>query len=369
MENTDINTAEFFCKKEKLGDIFYKINNNEKLSLEDGVLLYKSDNLPLIGMLANIVRERLNGKNTYYIYNQHINYSNICKNLCKFCAFGKPESDSKAYQLTIEDVAKKVKDRINEPIREIHIVGGLHPTLPLEYYTELLKTIKSIRPEVKIKAFTAVEFDHFAKISGKTIIEILQILINAGLDAIPGGGAEVFSPRIREKLCSEKISGEKWLEISKTAHKLGLKTNATMLYGHIETIEERVEHLIALRDAQQETNGFNCFIPLSFHPKNTKISDIARTSGVDDLKTIAISRLILDNFPHIKAYWIMLGTKIAQIAQSFGADDLDGTVMEEKITHMAGAESPDFLTRIQMEKLIIDAGRIPVERDAFFNPV
>ncbi len=350
-----------------LYEIYDKVNSGERLTAEDAKRLYSTPHLPLLGFLANIVKEKFNGNKAYYIYNQHVNYSNVCINLCKFCAFGKEKGHSKAYEMSIEDVVQKIRERKNEPVKEVHIVGGLHPDLPFEYYIDMLRAIRAERPELHIQAFTCVEIAHLAKIADKTVEQALDELIEAGLGSIPGGGAEVFSPRIREKLCPKKLPGAQWIEVAKTAHKKGIKSNATMLYGHIETVDERIEHLLALREAQDETGGFMCFIPLAFHPKNTELEHIAPTSGVEDLRNIAVSRLMLDNFPHIKAYWVMLGPKVAQIALSYGADDLDGTVMEEKITHMAGAETAQAMTRKEIERLIRQAGREPKERDTLYN--
>ncbi len=356
-------------KETGLFEIYEKVLSNTRLSAEDGEQLFSTTHLPALGYMANLVRERLNGNRAYYIYNQHINYSNICVNLCKFCAFGKEKTHPEAYEMSIEEIISKIRERHSEPITEVHIVGGLHPDLPYQYYLDMLKAIKVERPEIHIHAFTCVEIAHLAAISGRSITETLEDLIQAGLGSIPGGGAEVFNTRIREKLCPGKLSGKDWLEVAKTAHRAGLRTNATMLYGHIETIPERVEHLLALREAQDETGGFLCYIPLAFHPKNTKLEHLSSTGGVDDLKNIAISRLLLDNFSHIKAYWVMLGPKVAQIALSFGADDLDGTVLEEKITHMAGADTSQAMTRSEIEHLIQQAGRKPVERDTLHEPV
>jgi aminodeoxyfutalosine synthase len=322
-----------------------------------------------LGYLANKVRNRLNGDKAYYIYNQHINYSNICTNLCKFCAFGKEKDSDKAYEMSVEEVKQKVRDRLEEPITEIHMVGGIHPDLPFDYYLEILRGIKEVRPEVHIQAFTCVEIAHLAGLTGKPIADTLELLKEAGLGSIPGGGAEVFSPRIRELTCEKKLPGRDWLEVAKIAHKQGLHTNATMLYGHIETMEERLEHLQALREAQDETNGFLAFIPLAFHPANTEMSSLSRTTGIDDLKNIAVARLFLDNFPHIKAYWVMIGPKMAQIALSFGADDMDGTVKEELITHMAGAETDQAIGSTTLVKLIREAGRTPIERDTLYNVI
>jgi len=355
-----------------LGDILEKVQDGERISIDDGIRLFQSPNLLAVGYLANIVRERKNSNNAYFIYNQHINYSNICTNLCKFCAFGKDKDSDLAYEMTVEDVRQKVRDRLSEPITEIHMVGGIHPDLPYSYYTDLLKVIKEERPDVHIQAFTCVEIAHLAEISGLGIAGVLEDLKKEGLGSIPGGGAEVFSPRIRELTCEKKLSGSGWIDVAKTAHKVGLHTNATMLYGHIESLEERLEHLDMLRKAQDETNGFLAFIPLSFHPKNTELanmSKLSRTSGVDDLKNIAVARCFLDNFPHIKAYWVMIGQKLSQIALSYGADDVDGTVKEEIITHMAGAETEQAMSREQLLRMIREAGRIPIERDTLYNVI
>jgi aminodeoxyfutalosine synthase len=360
---------DYLIKNAGLGDILEKVQDGERLSFADGIRLFESPDLLAIGYLANIVRERKNGNNTYFIYNQHINYSNICTNLCKFCAFGKDRDSDLAYEMSVEDVRGKVRERLSEPITEIHMVGGIHPDLPYSYYTDVLKVIKEERPDVHIQAFTCVEIAHLAEISGMGYAGVLEDLKKAGLGSIPGGGAEVFSSRIRELTCEKKLSGSDWLEVAKTAHKLDLHTNATMLYGHIESLEERVEHLDMLRRAQDETGGFLAFIPLAFHPKNTELSSLSRTSGVDDLKMIAVARCFLDNFPHIKAYWVMIGQKVSQIGLSFGADDVDGTVKEEIITHMAGAETEQAMSREQLLRLIREAGRTPIERDTLYNVI
>ena len=363
---------DYLVQNAGLGDILEKVQDGERISIDDGIRLFQSPNLLAVGYLANIVRERKNSNNAYFIYNQHINYSNICTNLCKFCAFGKDKDSDLAYEMTVEDVRQKVRDRLSEPITEIHMVGGIHPDLPYSYYTDLLKVIKEERPDVHIQAFTCVEIAHLAEISGLGIARVLEDLKKEGLGSIPGGGAEVFSPRIRELTCEKKLSGSGWIDVAKTAHKVGLHTNATMLYGHIESLEERLEHLDMLRKAQDETNGFLAFIPLSFHPKNTELANMSkfsRTSGVDDLKNIAVARCFLDNFPHIKAYWVMIGQKLSQIALSYGADDVDGTVKEEIITHMAGAETEQAMSREQLLRMIREAGRIPIERDTLYNVI
>lgn len=358
-----------YIEQAGLGTILDKVEACERLSADDGLTLYNSPDILALGYLANIVRNRINGDSTYYIYNQHINYSNICTNLCKFCAFGKEKNAEKAYEMSVEDVKEKVRSRLAEPITEIHMVGGIHPDLPFEYYLEILRGIKEVKPHVHIQAFTCVEIAHLAKLAGKPVADTLDILQLAGLDSIPGGGAEVFSTRIRQLTCADKLPGNEWLEIAKTAHRQGLHSNATMLYGHIETMEERIEHLTALREAQDQTHGFLAFIPLSFHPKNTELAHLSRTTGIDDLKNIAVSRLFLDNFPHIKAYWVMIGPKLAQIALSFGADDMDGTVKEEIITHMAGAETDQAIGSTTLVQLIKEAGRTAIERDTLYNVI
>jgi aminodeoxyfutalosine synthase len=349
--------------------ILEKIESGERLDFADGLSLYKSNDILALGYLANIVRNRLNGNNAYFIYNQHVNYSNICTNLCKFCAFGREKDSDLAYEMSVEDVKEKVRERLPEPIREIHMVGGIHPDLPFSYYLELLKGIKEVRPDVHIQAFTCVEIAHLSTLAGLDVEKTLEKLTEAGLGSLPGGGAEVFSPRVRKLTCEKKISGNDWLEIAGIAHRIGLKSNATMLYGHIETDEERLEHLHHLREAQDETDGFMTFIPLAFHPRNTAMSEVSGPTGIDDLKNVAVARLFLDNFPHIKAYWVMIGPKMAQVALSFGADDMDGTVKEEVITHMAGASTDQAIGSAALIKLIRDAGRTPVERDTLYNVV
>jgi aminodeoxyfutalosine synthase len=319
--------------------------------------------------LANLVRERLHGQQTYWVYNQHINYSNICVNGCRFCAFSRRHGEEGGFVLSVDQVAAKVSERLNEPITEIHVVGGCHPDLTFSYYLDLVREIRKLRPQAHIKAFTAVEVAHLAQIEGLSVTEVLQELQRAGVEALPGGGAEVFSTRVRELLCPEKLSSDGWLQVAKQAHKLGIRSNATLLYGHLESPAERVDHMLALREAQDETAGFITFIPLAFQTANTGLSGVHGRTGFTDLKTIAVARLLLDNFAHIKAYWIMLGVKMAQAALYFGADDLDGTVMEERIGHMAGASSAEALTPDELQTLILAAGMEPVQRDTFFRPV
>ena len=358
-----------WAERSELADIYEKVVAEQRLSRENGLRLFESQDLLTIGFLANMVRERLHGQKTYWVYNQHINYSNICINGCRFCAFSRGLGEEGGFVLTLEEIGKKVRERLREPITEIHVVGGCHPDLPFSYYQDLVRTIKDIRPEVTVKAFTAVEVAHLAINEGLAISEVLLALKEAGVEALPGGGAEVFSNRVRQLLCPEKLGSNGWLEVAQKAHQLGMRSNATILYGHVESAAERVDHLLALREVQDETGGFITFIPLAFQSANTAISPLPQRTGFTDLKTIAISRLLLDNFAHVKAYWIMLGVKMAQTALYFGADDLDGTVMEERIGHMAGASSAEALTPEELETLIRAAGREPVQRDTFFLPV
>ena len=353
----------------RLYGIIEKITAGERLNIKDGLLIYDTPDLLGVGRIADQVRRKLHGNKAYYVSNLHINYTNICVNRCLFCAFACDKGDHNAFALSIENVKKQLYGLADSPINEIHIVGGLNPDLSFEYYIELLETIKEIRPNATIKAFTAVEIDFIAKNSNLPLHEVIEKFKNAGLAMTPGGGIEIISARIREKLFPAKINGEKWLKTVEMLHNSGIPSNATMLYGHIETFRERVEHLLALRKLQDKTGGFSAFIPLAFHPQNTKLSHIKMTTAVDDLKNIIAARLILDNFAHIKAYWVMIGEKLAQVALSFGADDLDGTIIEEKITHTAGADSAKGLTQEEMRNMILSAGFIPVERDSFYMPV
>ena len=367
VRKTDI--PQRWVQKSELADIYDKVMADRRLSREDGLRLFQSNDLLAIGYLANLVRERFHGEKAYWVYNQHINYSNVCVNGCRFCAFSRRQGEEGGFVLAVDQAVNKVRERLHEPIREIHVVGGCHPDLPFSYYLDLVGEIKKIRPEAVVKAFTAVEVAHLAQNEGVTTSEVLEALRKAGVEALPGGGAEVFSNRIRQLLCPEKLNSDGWLRVAKEAHLMGLRSNATLLYGHVETAAERVDHMLALREAQDETGGFITFIPLAFQTANTGISGVEPRTGFTDLKTIAVSRLLLDNFAHIKAYWIMLGVKMAQIALHFGADDLDGTVMEERIGHMAGAQSGEALTPDELQSLITAAGRQPVERDTFFKPV
>ncbi len=352
-----------------LAHIAEKVTAGERLDFSDGLVLDRTQDILALGEMANIVRERINGNNAYYINNRHINHTNVCVNTCKFCAFSRKEEDDDAYTMSVETALAEAHKHDGEDFSEFHIVGGLNPGMPYEYYIDLVKKLHDDFPNTHIQAYTAVEIAYFAEISGQTVEKTLLHLKEVGLGSLPGGGAEIFNEKVRKKICPEKIDGNAWLDVHKTAHEIGLNSNATMLYGHIESAEDRVDHLIKLRNLQDQTNGFLTFIPLAFHPKNTKYGDLPRTSGQMDLRMIAMSRLMLDNFPHIKAFWIMIGEKIAQVSLSFGADDMDGTVMEEKITHSAGAETNEMIAKNRIERLIIEAGRTPVERDTIYNVV
>ncbi len=345
-----------------------KISTGERLDRDDGIALFRSPDLLSLGRLASRAAEQRHGRNVYFIQNMHINPTNLCVNRCRFCAFSRSRGEDGAYELTIEDILARAR-RADPGVREFHIVSGLHPDLPFSWYLELLQALKREYPQVHLKAFTAVEIDHLARIAKLDLRLTLEQLRDAGLGSLPGGGAEIFVPAVRKTLCAEKISGDRWIEVMETAHGLGIRSNATMLYGHIESIEDRVDHLLRLRELQDRTGGFQAFIPLSFHAPNTEITKTAYTTGFDDLRTMAVSRLLLDNFDHIKAYWIMLGEKLTQVALSFGADDIDGTVVEERITRMAGGTTEGAMTREELIRLIRRADRTAVERDTVYNTV
>ncbi len=346
-----------------------KVFAGERLSLDDGIALYRSPDLLAVGWLANYVREKRHGNITYFNVNRHINPTNVCVAHCKLCAFGRDPNAPGAYTFALEEIYQRAEQGVREGATEFHIVGGLHPDLTFDHYLELVRGLKQRCPSVHLKAFTMVEVHYFSRIAKISIEEVLRKMKEAGVDSCPGGGAEIFHPRVRKIICDHKTSGQMWLNTARKAHQAGLHSNATMLYGHVETEEERVDHLIKLRELQDETHGFVTFIPLAFHPDNTALSHIPKPTGYADLRNIAVSRLLLDNFDHIKAYWIMLSPSIAQIAQRFGANDLDGTVAEEKIYHDAGAKTSEFTPRAELERLIRAAGRIPVERDTLYRPV
>jgi aminodeoxyfutalosine synthase len=361
--------AELSIHDSRLEPIAAKVRAGERLSFDDGVALYRSTDLLTVGWLANHVREKRHGDVCYFNVNRHINPTNVCVAHCRLCAFGRSPDAPGAYTYALDEIYQRAAQGVSEGATEFHIVGGLHPTLSFDYYLEMIRGLKQRFPHVHLKALTMVEIGYFSRMTKLSPRDVLLRLKEAGVDSMPGGGAEIFNPRVRKVICDHKTSGRLWLDIARTAHQIGLRSNATMLYGHIETDEERVEHLCQLRELQDETGGFVTFIPLAFHPENTALSHIPKPTGWDDLKAIAVSRLVLDNFDHIKAYWIMLTPPVAQIALRFGADDIDGTVLEEKIYHDAGATTPQHMTRAQLERLIRAAGRTPVERDTLYRPV
>jgi aminodeoxyfutalosine synthase len=353
----------------RLAAIREKVEASQRLSFEDGLALEASNDLFALGSMANLVRERYNGNFGYYNVNTHINPTNVCVYKCDFCAFRADLDEPKAYVMDRDQILERARQAHGRGATELHIVGGLHHKLPFEYYVDVVRWVKEAAPEIHVKAYTGVEVEFFAKIAHLSIREVLERLVEAGLGSLPGGGAEIFHPEVRDQICGAKASTETWLEVHRTAHGLGLHSNATMLYGHIEAPKHRIDHLIRLRELQDETGGFQTFIPLAFHPDHSRMDDIPKPSGLTDLKTMAISRLMLDNFPHIKAYWIMLGIKTAQVALSFGADDLDGTVVHETIYHEAGAETPQEISVAEIRRLIAEAGRVPVERDTLYHRV
>lgn len=353
----------------QLEDIQQKLVSGIRLERKDGLNLLKTKNYLGLAYLANERRKEISGDNVYFNNNAHINYSNVCKIRCGFCAFGKDPNEKGSYTMNIDEIINKAVVYAAQGAKEIHIVGGIHPELPFSYYLDMLKGLKEAVPNVSLKAFTAAEYDYFSQIQGVPVEEILKKLQDAGLNFIPGGGAENFSPRVRELICPGKLSGERWLEIHRIAHKLGIPSNANMLYGIIETDEELIDHLLALRKLQDETKGFYALIPTAFHPKHTKFEQLSPASALRTLKVIAVSRLILDNFKYIKAYWVSSSPQVAQMALSFGANDLDGVVREEKIYHTAGANSPQMQTEEELVSMIQEAGLTAVERDTYYNVI
>jgi aminodeoxyfutalosine synthase len=353
----------------RIEPIAEKVLAGERLSYEDGLVLYGSSDVLAVGWLANHVRERMHGDITYFNVNRHINPTNVCVAACRLCAFGRRKGDAAGYTMALEEAWETAGAGYTEAVTEFHIVGGLHPDLPFEYFLDLVTGLKERFPKVHIKAFTMVEVAFLARRAKLTIEQTLIKMREAGVDSMPGGGAEIFAPRVRSFICDHKIDGSEWLNTARLAHKLGFRSNATMLYGHIENDEDRVDHMLKLRAVQDETGGFQTFIPLAFHPENTPLDHLPVTTGLTDIRQVAVGRLLLDNFAHVKAYWQMLTPKIAQIALRFGADDLDGTVIEEKIYHDAGATTPQGMTRKQLSRLITEAGRVPFERDTLYHAV
>jgi aminodeoxyfutalosine synthase len=353
-----------------LGAIAEKLEAGERLTFEDGVRLFECPDLLALGWLANREREKRHGGRTYYNFNIRVEATNVCVASCLFCSFARLRpGDVGSYTMSLEQAWDKLRERSHQPLTEIHVVNGLHPDLPFEYYLEMLRGFKRIRPGIHLKCFTAVEIAFFADLYKISDEQVLRELKEAGLDSLPGGGAEIFAERVRRKICHDKCGADRYLEIHKLAHRLGLRTNVTMLYGHIETREERVDHMLRARAVQDETGGFQAFIPLAFHPDNNQMRKLPAPSATETLRVHAVSRLMLDNFPHVKAFWIATGVEVAQVALWFGVDDLDGTVQEEKIYHMAGARTPEAMTTHAIRRLIRTAGRDPVERDTLYNVV
>ena len=341
-----------------------------RLGAEAGRLLATTSDLIGVGALANHVRERLHGDRTYYNINRHLNPTNVCAATCALCAFAVPLSRrAEGWEWSVEEAVERAGRDVDPSVSELHIVGGLNPEMTLAYYERLFRELKARFPWIQIKALTMVELDFIARVDRLPLEEVVARLREAGLDSCPGGGAEIFAERARRLICNHKTDGRRWFEVARTVHGMGIRTNCTMLYGHVETPEERVDHLLALRELQDETGGFQCFIPLAFHPENTAFAHLPPTDGRLDLQTIALARLLLDNVPHVKAYWIMVGEKIAQVAQHFGADDLDGTVVDERITLAAGGTAGRGMARSRLEALIREAGRVPVLRDTFYRPL
>ena len=359
----------YMAQRAGLEAIWRKAEAGERLDESDAIALLQTDDLLALGAMADFVRHRATGDDVYFICNRHINHTNVCRNRCLFCAFSHDDGDADAYTLSVDEVVEKAREKLTGGITEIHIVGGEHPDLPFEYYLEMMRALRELAPDVHIQAFTASEISHLARISGKTVPQVLAELKEAGLGSLPGGGAEVFSGRVRDLICERKISGQEWLDVMREAHRVGLKSNATMLYGHVERAGELADHMMRLRALQDETGGFNSFIPLSFQPANTGLSELPGPTGVDDLKMLAVGRLVLDDFRHVKAFWINVGLKLAQVSLSFGVNDLDGTVVEERISHAAGVDTAQELSRAELVRVIRAAGRIPVERDTLYNVV
>lgn len=347
-----------------------KALHGERLTFDDGLLLYSPEvHLNDLGALANVVRERKNGNHAYYNINTHLNPTNVCVYRCTFCAFRSDLRDPKGYLMSDEQILARGQEAVENGCTEMHIVGGLHHQMKYDWYVNVIRLLHDAYPSLHLKGWTAVEINWFQHLTKKSVREILTDLVEAGLGSMPGGGAEIFHPEVRDKLCEHKADARNWIDIHRTAHEMGLRTNATMLYGHIEKSYHRVDHLLRLRELQDETGGFQTFIPLAFHPDNTGLSHIQKPSALMDLRTMAVARLMLDNFDHMKAYWIMLGVGTAQAALSYGADDLDGTVRHELIYHDAGAETPEILSVEQIRRLIVEAGREPVERDTLYHRV
>ncbi|HEY4416817.1 MAG TPA: aminofutalosine synthase MqnE [Verrucomicrobiae bacterium] len=359
----------FFIKRSELRDIYDKVVVGERISDADALRLFETKDLNALGAIADFVNQRKNGLRASYIVNRYINYSNYCILSCQFCSFARKKRDADGFQFTVEEIVEKAREASKIGITELHIVGGLHPSLPFSYYTDMLRALKKLDPRLQLKCFTAIEILHLAWLAKKTVEQTLIELKEAGLASLTGGGAEIFQPDVRKSIAKGKESAAEYLDVHRTWHKLGQRSTCTMLYGHIESVADRVDHLRQLRALQDETNGFVALIPLAYQPEDNDIPVKTPPTGFDSLRTIAVSRIYLDNFPHITAYWIGLGMKLAQVALSYGADDIHGTIIEEHIFHMAGATSPQLQTETDMIKAIREAGRTPVQRNSFYEPL
>jgi aminodeoxyfutalosine synthase len=353
-----------------LRPIYEKVVAAERISDQEAVQLYRTTDINALGLIANVIRERKNGNRATYILNRYINYSNICVLSCQFCAFGARKRDPHAFEMTIPEIVDTTRWSLTRGITEVHMVGGLHPSLPGEWYLQLLKSIRDLDPGIHIKAFTAIEVRHFAERIFKLPLETtLQMLRDAGLNSLTGGGAEIFDPVVRDRICRGKETAEEWKEVHRIWHKMGGRSTCTMLFGHIETIEQRVDHLRHLRELQDETGGFTGFVPFAFVPETTELKHIRPASGLDQLRNLAVSRIYLDNFDHITGYWIAMTLPLAQVSLNYGVDDLHGTLMEEKIFHMAGSKTPQEQTVETLERAIREAGRDPMQRDSYYRPI
>jgi aminodeoxyfutalosine synthase len=359
----------FFLQRSELRDISAKVAVGSRISEEDALRLFQSKDLNAVGAIADLVRQRKNGERASYILNRYINYSNYCILSCQFCAFARKKRDADGFQYSIEEIVEMARQALHLGITELHIVGGLHPSLPFSYYTGMLRALKAVDARLQLKCFTAIEILHLAWLAKKPVRDALAELREAGLDSLTGGGAEIFRPQVRSAIAKGKESAEEYLDVHRTWHQMGGRSTCTMLFGHIESLEDRVDHLRYLRELQDETRGFTGFVPLPYHPENNGIPVQNSPTGFDSLRTIAVSRIYLDNIDHITAYWVGLGLKLAQVALSYGADDLHGTILEEKIFHMAGATSPQLQTETEMIKAIREAGRVPVQRNTFYEPI
>jgi aminodeoxyfutalosine synthase len=359
----------FFIQRSELRDIYEKVVAGERISEADALRLFESKDINALGAIADFVRQKKNGNRASYIINRYVNYSNYCILSCQFCSFSRKKRDADGFQFSIEEIVDKAKETLKLGATEMHIVGGLHPSLPFSYYTDMLRALKKLDSRLQLKCFTAIEILHLAWLAKKSVVQTLIELKEAGLDSLTGGGAEIFRKDIRSAIAKGKESAEEYLDVHRQWHKLGQRSTCTMLYGHVESLADRVDHLRQLRALQDETRGFVAFVPLAYQPQDNDIPVEHAPTGFDSLRTIAVSRIYLDNFPHITAYWVGLGMRLAQVALSYGADDIHGTIIEEHIFHMAGATSPQLQTETDMIKAIREAGRTPVQRNTFYEPI